>query len=270
MDQKCVQYLQCSPAAAEPYSLDGGLEYFRCTQCGLIWRSPSSWSISKVYEEEYFASKNYLKNRKHKINKSGWFIDMALVYKPDAASLLEVGCSVGNTLEAARNRKIRHLGIDISRYAVDFCRSQGLNAETKTLSELVEEGHRFDIIFMQHVLEHFEDPFETLGICTRLLNDNGLIIIIVPNSDYRSAEKKRGGHRFYSLNGVGAEHYVYFNYPSLEKVLNYGGFRVLQENYPFWLKGNYHPEFFLNRLFRSGLSIFNADQEIVVIAQKNG
>jgi SAM-dependent methyltransferase len=269
MNLQCTRHFHCNQDSQESYALDGKLEYIKCKQCGLIWRSPGSWSLTKAYGEEYFTSKNYLKNRKHKITKSGWILDMALIFRSDAASLLEVGCSVGNTLEAARNRKLQHLGIDISRYAVDFCRSQGLNAETKTLSELKDEGHRFDIIFMQHVLEHFEDPFETLGICRSLLNDNGLIIIIVPNSDYRSAEKKRGKHRFYSLNGVGSEHFVYFNYPSLGKVLDYCGFRVLQENYPLWVKGNYNPEFFANRLFRSGLSVFRADQELVVIAQKN-
>lgn len=268
MDLKCVRYLQCSPAAPESYSRDGGLEYIRCPQCGLIWRSPGSWALSKAYGEDYFSSKNYLKNRNHKIKKSGWMIDMALVFNPAASSLLEVGCSVGNTLEAARHRKLSHLGIDVSQYAVDYCTSQGLHSKTSTLKELIDDGQQFDIIFMQHVLEHFEDPFETLEMCRKLLNEKGLIVIIVPNSEYRSAEKKRGKHRFYSLNGVGAEHYVYFSYSSLEKVLTYSGFRLLQKNYPTFVKGHYAPEFFLNRVFRSGLSFFKADQELVVIAQK--
>ncbi len=264
---KCAKYLKCDPASQELYSRDNELEFIRCNDCGLIWRSPGSWELTKKYEEDYFSSKNYLKNRNHKITKSGWFLDMALTFLPGASSLLEVGCSVGNTLEAARQRNIQHLGLDISNYAVDFCRSHGLNAETWSLAELAVEGLKFDMIFMQHVLEHFEDPFETLELCRQLLNPGGLVIIIVPNSEYSRADKKRGKHRFYSMGGVGSEHFVYFNYHSIEKVLNFSGFQVLQKNYPLFVAGNASPEFFLNRLFRSSLTCFKADQEIVVIAQ---
>lgn len=268
MELKCTKYLHCDPYKQVSYSRDGDLEFIQCTSCGLIWRSPESVYMTKTYEEDYFYSKNYLKNRRHKIIKSGWFIDMALNINPSAGSLLEVGCSVGNTLEAARDRNLQHLGTDVSRYAVEYCRSCGLNAETKSLDELLADSLKFDIVYMQHVLEHFEDPFETLEKCHRLLNPEGILIIIVPNSDYRNAGQGRSRHRFYNQKGVGSEHFVYFNYASVESVLAWAGFRVMQKNYPILVTGSYSPSFLLNRLFRRSLSWVNADQEIIVIAQK--
>lgn len=264
----CTHYLQCDPRGITSYSQDGALEFVRCNTCGLIWRSAESVHITKEYGENYFSSKNYLRNRKHKITKSGWFIDMALQFFPGAGSLLEVGCSVGNTLEAAKRRNLDHLGIDVSQYAVDHCRSCGLNAEVRSLESLLEDQLKFDIIYMQHVLEHFPDPFQTVGQCHQLLNPGGILVIIVPNSDYRRAQEQRGQHRFYSMKGVGPEHFVYFNYSSLEILLRKEGFKVVQKNYPLWVKNNISPEFFVNRIFRSSLTLFGADQEIVLLAMK--
>ncbi len=269
MTLKCTGYLGCDPSAQECYAEDEELRFVRCRSCGIIWRDPASLHLVKRYDDSYFTSKNYLKNRKHKIRKSGWLIDMAREVHPAITSLLEVGCSVGNTLEAARRRGIRHLGSDISPYATEYCRSCGLNAETLTLEEIKDRGEKFDLLFMQHVLEHFEDPFYVTQWGHDMLNTGGLFLIVVPNSRYRRSEKGRGSHRFYSRQGVGTEHFVYFDYPSLRKLLTRQGFTVVRQNYPLLMKGPFSPAFFLNRVVRRALSWFDADQELVVIARKN-
>jgi 2-polyprenyl-3-methyl-5-hydroxy-6-metoxy-1,4-benzoquinol methylase len=109
-------------------------------------------------------------------------LDIARSLHPGIINILEVGCSLGNTLEAAKIRDLNSLGIDISPYAIQYCLEHGLKAENKTLEELHAEGFRFDLIFMQHVLEHFEDPFLILSLCNRLLNQSGLLLILVPNA----------------------------------------------------------------------------------------
>jgi 2-polyprenyl-3-methyl-5-hydroxy-6-metoxy-1,4-benzoquinol methylase len=264
----CSGYLKCNPQNFTSYSIDGDLEFLRCSDCGLIWRSPASLPVTRVYSSEYFDSKNYLRNRDHKIKKSGWLVDIALSQNREIQNMLEIGCSVGNTLEAATLRNIENTGIDISGYAVQYCRDKGLQAECKTPEDLLAEGRKFDLIFMQHVLEHFVNPFEVLSTCRKLLNDNGLLLLMVPNSRFNPAVRNRGKHRFYRLTGVGAEHFAYFDYPSLRKVLESQNFQVLQLNYPFKVKGPFSLEFFLNRVFRRGLSLFNADQELLVVAGK--
>jgi 2-polyprenyl-3-methyl-5-hydroxy-6-metoxy-1,4-benzoquinol methylase len=266
MALRCSSYLQCNPLNLAAYSRDGELEFIRCIDCGLIWRSPDSLHISKEYNEAYFAFKKYAGNRKHKIKKSGWLLDIALSFNPGVQNILEVGCSLGNTLEAARIRNLNSLGIDISTYAVQYCRQRGLKAENKSLEELHAEGLRFDLVFMQHVLEHFKDPFRILSLCKSLLNQDGLLLILVPNSRFGKAVRQRGMHRFYSQKGVGTEHFVYFDYDSLSKVLESQNFKVLQLNYPFKVKGAFSLEFFLNRIFRRALSLFDADQELLVVA----
>ncbi len=264
----CSNYFHCNPEKQEEYARDGDLVYHKCLNCGLIWRLPSSFGITKKYDASYFKSKNYSKNRNHKTEKSTWLINIARKFNPQISNLLEVGCSIGNTLEAARNLGINHLGIDISPFAVDFCRKYQLNAETASLEELIQREQNFDLIFMQHVLEHFPDPFETLKQCHELLGKEGLILILVPNSLFRRAEKGRGNHRFYSIRGVGSEHFVYFNYETLSKVLDFTGFEVVQKNYPVSVNGHDSVVFYANRQYRRNLSHFNGDQEILIIARR--
>jgi len=259
---KCTEHLNCSGKNISLYAQDGELKFERCNDCGIIWRSPDSMHILKPYEQAYFDSKSYSKRRKHKVKKSGWLIDMARLHHLKLSKLLEVGCSIGHTLEAAKNRNINHLGIDISNYAVEFCNKLGLNASVSTFDQLKEVGNKYDLIFMQHVLEHFENPFSTLLDCHNLLNDVGLLLILVPNSKYKRAVKYNSKHRFYSLNGVGSEHFSYFNYSNLRKVLQASGFKVVQENYPVFMARHNSFEFFVNRIFRRSLSFFNSDQEI--------
>jgi SAM-dependent methyltransferase len=264
----CTKYLGCNPNNQFLYSADQSLKFIMCADCGLIWRAPESMNLQKEYDKNYFASKNYTKNRKHKIQKSEWLIRIAQGHHPKIESLFEVGSSIGNTLQAAKNLNIDHLGTDISDFAVKYCKETGLNAEKLTIEQVINSGNRFDLIFMQHVLEHFPNPFETLTLCHQLLNKNGLILILVPNSEYKRANKKRGKHRFYSTQGVGKEHFIYFNYDSISKVLAKTNFEIVQQNYPLFLKNHDSPEFFLNRFFRRNLTLWGGDQEIFLIAKK--
>lgn len=265
---KCKEHLGCSGENISLYSKDGDLAFEQCNDCEIIWRGADSRHLLKPYEQTYFESKSYSKHRNHKVKKSGWLIDLARLKNPELSSLLEVGCSIGYTLEAARNREIEHLGIDISKYAVEFCNNLGLNASLSSLEQLKNANKKYDIIFMQHVLEHFEDPFAVLKNCIELLNEQGILLILVPNSRYRRAVKQNSRHRFYSMEGVGAEHFVYFNYFNLAKSLQSEGFEVIQENYPVFAGKFDTFNFYINRIFRRSLSLFNNDQEIFVIARK--
>lgn len=265
---KCKEYLGCTEGNIIPYSRDQKLGFDLCNDCGIIWRSLHSMHISKSYEQVYFNSKEYSKKRNHKVKKSGWLIDLARLYHSGISNILEIGSSLGYTLEAAKKRSINPLGIDISDYAIDYCNNIGLNAKKASFDELKETGQKYDLLFMQHVLEHFEDPFRVLKDSYDLLNEQGIIVILVPNSKYNRAVKFNAKHRFYGLKGVGSEHFVYFNYENLNLVLQTSGFEVVQENYPYFIKKFDTIEFFANRLFRRFLSVFNSDQELVIIARK--
>lgn len=265
---KCKEQLGCSGDKVLLYSRDGELGFDQCNDCGIIWRTPDSVHLTKPYEEIYFDSKNYSRKRNHKVKKSGWLIDLATLFRANIDTMLEIGCSIGYTLEAGEKRSIDSHGVDISTYAVEFCKDHGFSASVSSFNQLIENGKKYDLIFMQHVLEHFENPFEVLDNCNTLLNSEGIVVILVPNSDYSRAVKHNSNHRFYSMKGVGSEHFAYFSYSNLNRILQNSGFEVVQENYPIWTGKYFSFSFFTSRIFRRSLSLFNSDQELLVIARK--
>jgi predicted SAM-dependent methyltransferase len=58
--------------------------------------------------------------------------------------------------------------------------------------QLEFEDNTFDFIYTEHVLEHFflNEAFDLLGECYRILKPNGVIRIVVPDSDFRTYEKR--------------------------------------------------------------------------------
>ncbi|MCF7805085.1 MAG: class I SAM-dependent methyltransferase [Candidatus Marinimicrobia bacterium] len=114
--------------------------------------------------------------------------------------LLDIGCGNGFFLASLKEQtSIDGLGVDIAGDAVEFARREfGVAAKTATIGDLLEEEHRFDIITLWHVLEHFKDPFRILRKVHALLKPGGACVIEVPNLNslkFRLArEKWEGGN----------------------------------------------------------------------------
>jgi SAM-dependent methyltransferase len=64
----------------------------------------------------------------------------------------------------------------------DFKEKYGLDVFNDYLENYTPEK-RYDVILMRHSLEHFENPLEVLGKINELLNDDGVVLLVVPNID---------------------------------------------------------------------------------------
>ena len=71
---------------------------------------------------------------------------------------LDVGCSTGFVVEAARDRGWDATGIDLNPSAVEFGRSRGLDLRTVALEDAGFAAGSFDAISLFDVLEHLLDP----------------------------------------------------------------------------------------------------------------
>jgi ubiquinone/menaquinone biosynthesis C-methylase UbiE len=96
--------------------------------------------------------------------------------------VIEIGCGAGNILEKASSGKL--FGIDISLHILTKAR-QKLNkkvflfqADAQTLPF---KDRMFTRIICSEVLEHLLDPSAALNEAERILRDQGIIIISIPN-----------------------------------------------------------------------------------------
>jgi 2-polyprenyl-3-methyl-5-hydroxy-6-metoxy-1,4-benzoquinol methylase len=96
--------------------------------------------------------------------------------------LLDVGCSFGFFLDAARQRGWSVEGIDISAYAADYARSRfNLSVQSVPVTEARFPDQAFDVITMWEVVEHLPSPVDALRHLSRFLRPGGMIVLGTPN-----------------------------------------------------------------------------------------
>jgi len=138
--------------------------------------------------------------------------------------LLDVGCGNGSYLSVMRTLGWDVTGVDVDERAVAVCRARGLPVFQGTLEEAGFPDGSFDVITMNHVIEHVPDPLALLRECYRILSPRGCLGIVTPN--VRSL-----GHRLFRGNWRGLEpprHLCLFSPVTLRNSVQLAGFRVIR------------------------------------------
>jgi 2-polyprenyl-3-methyl-5-hydroxy-6-metoxy-1,4-benzoquinol methylase len=142
---------------------------------------------------------------------------------PENFNLLDVGAANGFFVELCTKRGINAEGIEISQNAVEWAKSLGRNVTNSTLENFSPPG-KFRVITLLDVLEHIHNPIEFLSAASLNLEDNGFLLINVPNEGSMSA--KLAGKNWHAL--LPPEHWFYFNKKSLRLLLENSGFEVIK------------------------------------------
>jgi len=224
----------CRAAEAAPLATYPELTWVQCG-CGLIYKRSEhpDPAAEGFYESGYFGAgeqgRRYTQRTRRRIQKSRNQILDALNFVPPGP-LLDIGCSVGYTLRAARELGLTPAGSDLSQYAVRTCREQGFRAEVGELSKLPFADGEFGLVTMKHVLEHTPDPRAALREVRRVLRPCGGVFIAIPHAGYRKAVRAPQASRYYLPAAHGREHYVYYTPETLSRLLQEEGYRVVAVN----------------------------------------
>ncbi|MCC6337152.1 MAG: class I SAM-dependent methyltransferase [Myxococcales bacterium] len=202
----------CQATGASPVVSFPQLVFVRCRGCGVIFKSEQVPGLGGAYEEEYFRFNRakYLSRWAHRVRKCMRQLLVCLEVAPHARDVLDVGCSAGYVLEAARRLGLEPVGVDLSRFAVSLCRERGFAAEEGRLEKLPFPDASFDVVTCKHTLEHIERPLEGLAELRRVLRPGGVAFLIVPDAAYYklAVMPKRG--RSFRPDRRGWQHHVYY------------------------------------------------------------
>jgi SAM-dependent methyltransferase len=142
-----------------------------------------------------------------------------------SGKVLEVGCASGALLAAFRKAGWRCIGIEPSREMADLARA---SAECEILEATLETSRlpprHFDVVAALHVLEHSPDPRRFIDCCFRLLKENGVLLVEVP--DFGSRQARAQGKEWLPL--YPDTHFYHFTARSLSGLLERRGFRVVR------------------------------------------
>lgn len=166
----------------------------RCAACDLVYVTPT---FDDAHYKRVYASREYqdivrdlgIKSHEYRVQRFGQERVRLMANHLGASPrprYLDVGCSTGFVVEAARDAGWEAVGIDLNPSAVEFGRARGLDLRTVALEEAAFEPESVDAISLFDVLEHLLDPVRTLRACTRLLRPGGIVFLYVPNYDSAS------------------------------------------------------------------------------------
>jgi 2-polyprenyl-3-methyl-5-hydroxy-6-metoxy-1,4-benzoquinol methylase len=194
----------------------------QCQDCGLLYTSPRVRPESLLQEYEEASDEDYfLQCESRSINA---YFSLAVIRRhAQSGRLLEIGCSTGFFLNAARlNFEVE--GVEPSNWARKYAEEQ---LKLKIAAATLEAAHfpdaHFDVAVLNDVIEHVPDPAGLLREIARVTKPGGLLYIVTPDSDSLSARILGG--RWWGLRPA---HIYYFSRRTLAELAAKSGYTVLE------------------------------------------
>ena len=159
----------------------------KCKKCSTILTNPrpDEQSLPSYYKsEDYISHTNSARSitqilyklvRSYTLRKK---VRLCEQVNGTPGSLLDFGCGTGHFLSKANQMNWNAYGYEIDPNASEIARKQNPG---KVISDLEKTDQKFDIITAWHVLEHVNDLKKTIKQLRKLLNENGHMIIALPN-----------------------------------------------------------------------------------------
>lgn len=187
-------------------------------------------SISKSYAHSYKKQElEFIKNKlkqKFKIVKDN---------VPDGKSFLDVGCGEGFALSYFFKEGYTVKGIDYSSAGVKKHNPDCLGfLASGDLFGLLEKEiinkNKYDVIWLQNVLEHVLEPIELLNNLKEIVSENGLVVVTIPNdfSKLQEYALELGliEHEYWVAP---PDHISYFNTENIENVIKKTGWILVDK-----------------------------------------
>ena len=224
-----TQYLE----AKDYFLTNEGFTIVKCDNCGLLFVNPrpSPAEISRYYQSENYISHStkqagFLNKIYAYIRKKNHVKKYKLIQSyRNSGSLIDIGCATGEFLDFFQKKGWEVTGVEPDEDARNFARNTySLNViDEKNIPELSEK--KFDVVTMWHVLEHVHDLNERLSQINRILKDNGIAVIAVPNPNCHDAS-------FYKSFWAGYDvprHLFHFTQKPITALFEKKGFHLLKK-----------------------------------------
>lgn len=189
----------------------------RCKICGLVRTNGKPDVTYDHYhrDEEYLALDNYFRNIfRKRFNLISRF--------KDPGRVLDIGASTGVMLSIFKDSGWETWGIEPSDAA-----KVGVERGIKMLKTSFERAklpkNYFDVVIMNHTLEHVDDPSKVLKKIYSVLRRDGIAYIDVPN--FGSLSSQIAGKDWKYLHPY--EHIHQFEPETLKKCMEAAGFKVV-------------------------------------------
>jgi SAM-dependent methyltransferase len=162
-------------------------EVFGCENCahGFLNPVPDKTALAAYYTSQYVAyqSGHGTGNLQSAIDQARRAQRYRHVDLHAGMDVLDIGCGSGSFLYVIQSIVGSVQGVEPSEHGVATCRALGIPVFHGDLEAFAEsDDHTYDLITLNHVLEHHPEPRRLLILCRARLKEGGRIWIAVPNA----------------------------------------------------------------------------------------
>lgn len=214
----------CKSGNATGYMRKNGIALVKCSDCGFVYIPPEYYGSAEKVNEQYAENKTspseyFSSTRYYDIKYANQILSEAEKYMCPG-TLLDIGCSVGNFMIAARERGWKPAGLEPNPVAAGLARKEGFEVFNEYFNEEFTEkyGEKYDAIYMGGVIEHIVNPLKFCKLSHGIISPDGILMITTCN--IRSFLGKK-----YQVKPE--EHLVYFDMDTARNLLEKSGFEVL-------------------------------------------
>ena len=208
--------------------LDVSSAYNRCLDCSAVYLNPTLDASAFTSFDRIFTSESAKESSSvvrvlggvHNNSIHGW-LHKEPVGSGKGMKILDVGCSSGEKLIDFKRRGYEVFGVDLAPEAIARANERfGKGFIVSTVEDAHFPNDFFDVVRVDNMLEHAQNPIVTLREIAKVLKPNGRLCIYVPNGSSLSMKLLRGA----SANSWIPFHVVLYTPKSLESALSKTGF----------------------------------------------
>jgi SAM-dependent methyltransferase len=225
---KSIALLKTADCTRHPLykpSMPPAINWMRCTPCGHVF---TDGYFTLEAQAEIFSHTNESQKLGADIERqrqvAARMIEKVLPYVREG-TWMDVGFGNGSLLFTAQEYGFTSVGTDLRAENVEMLNGLNIEAYCADLSQ-VSLKTKCNVISLADVLEHMPYPAQGLQACARLLDDNGVLLISMPNADsmlWRVLDVNNANPYWGEL-----EHYHNFGRKRLYALLMQHGFEPVQ------------------------------------------
>lgn len=221
-----------------------------CADCGTVYLvdRPDASGLGTIYPDSYIPysfnehlgpiiafARNVVQKKK---------VGPVRQYAPEKALVVDVGCGGGEFLRILRDSgdsSWRLVGVDISERAMDVLKQLNIEGVLGRFEEMEWPLPAPDVIVMNQVIEHLEDPKAVVARSFDLLRPGGVLMMETPSVDAWDAKLFRKRH----WGGWHTpRHWVLYTPETLKRLADEAGFETVEVTHllspNFWLQSLHH------------------------------
>lgn len=227
----------CDSKQRSIYTVVFGFTYFNCNNCNHLYSGliPSAEALKSLYAEtednsnvesaqrEIYANEKYFDKRLKEIAyPKAKFVSETI---EERGLWIDLGAGVGDLLLAAQKFKWETLGYESDKLQVDFAKNKGVKIIEKylNLSNPLAEIKQAKIVSLINVLEHLENPKETIINISKSLNRGAYFLFEVPRFPSLSSFANKCFPETCARNIYSPDHLHLFSDNSISFILELAG-----------------------------------------------